>query len=298
MKTSFPRSIAMLVVIILTAAAVLAIVSSLSAQPPALQPAAQAIKAQQQIPTPIATHQRLPNPVSTYSPGAATPSVMVTSSPPTPRATTVSRGTPEPTPELIGKADFGSWNYVAYKDDLGHSFATIRYDFQTIGGIQAYVDDNKKLASQLVSNKGQVEVYVTFRNYVSPEQFRAWVKSTGLANGPNTQVYGIVRMMQQDGTRITAYTGPDAQTDKVQARWADTGATVKGIYAAHGWVSTDNLAALQTDPMVFLVDVTPNVIRKDLATHGVADVMKVDVRMQTETPFWTMEDAGLDKFRQ
>jgi len=198
----------------------------------------------------------------------------------------------------VRKIDFGSWHYTAYRGIRNSLDVTIQYDFESVNGIRAYAEANKKLTEQLASGGGQVEVYVTFRNYVSPEQFRAWVKATGLTSGPTTQVYGIVRMVQQDGTRITAYTGPDAQTDKVQARWADVGAKVQGIVAARGWMATSQLLSLQKDQLVFLVDVTPNVVRNDLNANGVNGVDQARVMVIPETPFWTMEDVGLDNFRQ
>jgi hypothetical protein len=75
--------------------------------------------------------------------------------------------------------------------------------------------------------------------------------------------------------------------------------SVVGVYYLSGMVDAQRLPAIAADPLVFLADVTPNIVRRDLLRRGVlAPAPNLDwVTIQPPSPFWAMEDLGLEHFR-
>lgn len=129
-------------------------------------------------PPPMAT-DGLPFPLSTYSPIAgATEQAAPKRSEPAP-AYDPSRFTPSPIPPLR-QASFATWSYTASRDELGNLFAFITRDTKTLAALQTFAADNKQSATQLAGSGKDVEVYITFRNYVTVAQFREWAKAQGL----------------------------------------------------------------------------------------------------------------------
>jgi hypothetical protein len=64
-------------------------------------------------------------------------------------------------------------------------------------------------------------------------------------------------------------------------------------------VAVEQLTRIAADPLVFLADVTPNVVRADLLQKGVlvASPYLNWVTIWPASPFWQMEDLGLEHFR-
>ena len=68
-----------------------------------------------------------------------------------------------------------------------------------------------------------------------------------------------------------------------------------GVSFTRAWVDSSRLPAIANDPLVYLADVTPNVVRTDLAKAGVADAGTTAI--EVDTPFPAMEHFGLDSFK-
>jgi hypothetical protein len=278
------------------------------------------------LPAPIPTDVApwIPPPIcggSVYTPPLCTPGPVL----PTPVPPVIS---PTPVPGFLqadetGSADFGIWNYgygVIHSE--AETWATVYYDTHSVQALQAYAAANRTLAGQLAQTPGGVRVDVTFRDYVAPESFQAWLRAHDFYNG----WYGV-RVVDPQGRRADIavpfqYTGglPDwlmqGQVAPVSV-WTTyapppptpiggydmpdvaPAQTVRGIYYVSGMVDVAQLAGIAADPLVFLADVTPNVVRADLLSKGVlvASPYLNWVVIRPASPFWAMEDLGLEHFR-
>jgi hypothetical protein len=201
--------------------------------------------------------------------------------------------------EIVYEANFGAWRYVARRGNANLE-ARVYYDHLTVAGLRAFAAVNRALAHQLVNSSGNVQVELTFKNYVAPDDFRAWARTVGAHVD-----YVTLRVMQADGLRATisikAQTNdvlPQASLDEelAAARMAGGGApTLRGVFHASTRVNPGQLLAITTNPLVFLPDVTPDFIRGDLLRAGIPSAAQTIVRVAP--PIWEMEDLGLENFR-
>ena len=69
---------------------------------------------------------------------------------------------------------------------------------------------------------------------------------------------------------------------------------MQGVYAVSGTIQGNMLPSLLNDPLVFIPDVRLTVMRND-----VADIVPDPsvIRHALGSPFWKMEDLGLENFR-
>ncbi len=218
-------------------------------------------------------------------------------------------------PTMIRKADFGSWHYAAQRmgnDNMkpdggkqinpGDVFAKVGYSYESADGIRNYAAANRSQLQKVVVAGGQAEVWITFHSYLAPDQFRAWVKAHGLSR-PWTLMRAI---NAASNDYITMGIQPDAgeidplppQTLQFSMSSATShGGVFKGIYFTRSWVDAKELPAFASDPNVYILDLTPSLVRMDLAAHGVQNTNQVDVEVEPNSPMWTMEHVGLDQFK-
>lgn len=205
----------------------------------------------------------------------------------------------QPQGQEVKRADFGSWGYVARRD--GHGVhAVVSYNPNSIQSLNAYVEANRTLARQLATNKGQrVVVNVTFHKYLAPDEFRAWAGSMGL-DVKSTQLRFL------DANDLSGTIAIDKQPNESSVLPQDNiDAALKsmrsdnrlreflGVFYTNATMDVSRLPALANDPLVFLADVTQNVVSKDLLTSGVQGVGANTVTLNLPTPIWQMEKFGL-----
>ncbi len=223
-------------------------------------------------------------------------------------------------PAPLRKADFGAWRYSAQKmgtDTIqpfggkqinpGDVFAKVNYNSDTADGVRSYVAANRNQLQKVVNAGGQAEAWITFRNYVAPNDFRAWVKAHGLSN-PQSQMRAIDETKDVSNKYITMQIGPRADDpDPLPQVYMNfyTGvqadhnpqAVMKAVYFTRASVDAKELPAIASDPNVYLVDVTPDLVRMDLAANGVQNADKADVEVEPVSPMYVMEKVGLDQFK-
>lgn len=269
---------------------------------------------------------RLPGPILTtippllgypYSPPGHSVQTVCTPTEPTPSPDPHAIPWPTPVGYEGGGHDFGAWQYTyTYDRDWGDLFAMVHYDDSTVAGVQAYTQANRDLAAQLAQQgidvpfgpgPGQARVDLTFRSYVAPDQARTWMQAHHLL----TQ-YAVLRVYDPQGTRLDLtvptsdvnYPLPADDIDRA-LNPEDTPScgpfTLRGggVYFVTALADPAQLPALAADPLVYLADVTPNAVRHDLwqrydVTHASSFQW---VHVQNGSPFWAMEDLGLEHFR-
>ena len=189
-------------------------------------------------------------------------------------------------PTVIAQRDFGAWSYSAVRstaDGLVHP--TVRFDQSSASGLRAYAAANKALASEIAHSPGSASVIITFAQLLQVEQFRRWAASYSLnievisfrTVGPNG-VRGSIGVMPEKGDTLPKVVGPHEQ--------------IKGIFGVSAKIAQGQLPALAADPLVFLADVTRNVIEHDLRALNIPDGQQSAV-VYLGSPFWHMEDLGL-----
>jgi hypothetical protein len=185
---------------------------------------------------------------------------------------------------------------------------SIDYDAGSVAALRNFADANRKLADQLSVQGGSADVYITFRDYVPPDRFRDWAKAMGLSVkkselrivGANGQpaIIGI-----QAGRATDPPNDPLPQTDldyQISAVRAQNEATHKfpAVYFTHATVAAQQLPTLAADPLVFLADVTPTIVRNDLLAAGfTTEDWERAQFMNSHTPFLAMEQYGLENFK-
>lgn len=211
-------------------------------------------------------------------------------------------------PQEVGRGDYGSWSYVAVRLEQG-LYAYIRYDDSSIQALNAYVQTNRELANQLAASTGEMRIDITFRTPVEIDKFRAWATQAGLRDEQSD-----LRTVDGDGRigtvsfnyprhlQASPHNEPLPQAnlnDWLNARKSNRSDIVlQGVFHARGKVDSNRLPLIALDPLVYLADVTPNIVRRDLVAAGVADaedvvgVYNYDLRH----PFWRMDELGLENF--
>ena len=218
--------------------------------------------------------------------------------------------------------------------DYGDVYGGVAYDNRSAQGIRDYVAADRQLVPQVVAHGGLAEVLITFHSYVPLNQFRAWVKAHDLivtvsyvnvVNNSGQQTRLLVcpysadaPLVQSDNPSLPLvycpyYAGKDPQgelsekgdplpkselTDYLnQYNAAEKDPTMRlvGVSFTRAWVDASQLPAIANDQLVYLADVTPDVVRIDLAKAGVAGAGTPAI--EVDTPFPAMEHFGLDSFK-
>lgn len=209
---------------------------------------------------------------------------------PTLPAATPSIAEPTQTPYPLVERDFDTWFYrVALSNPPS---AVVVYTTTSISALQSYAASSRALASQLAGQGGQIEVVVTFRSYVSPEQYRSWVAAKGL-----TPLLTSVRFVDANGLRgATGIAPKDGDVLPLGAQSTPASSAISGVMAVRGTIAAAQLMQLANDPLVFIPDCTTTKVRHDLTQDNVPGAEQTTV--QLGSPFWDMEDFGLSNFQQ
>lgn len=242
-----------------------------------------------------------PNPVQKDSLGlSAAPPPVETVSPTTGTQTTATQTTPTAvsTPEIVER-DYGTWGYTAARFAPETIAVSIRYDLASVDQLSEFAAANQILARDLPSQGGQAEVYITFRNYLTPEQFRTWVRNKGLSIQRSE-----LRTEKPSGHSGTLGQGkhegdteplPQDRLDESLQRMGGQGSTIRGVYFTVASVDAASLPQVASDPLVFIANVTPNVVRNELHAAG-WQTRENSLYVDPPTPFAKMEKLGLENF--
>ena len=199
-------------------------------------------------------------------------------------------------PERSMERDYGAWSFGAASATGYGVSAMVKYDHDSVQSLIDYALANRALATQLATRGGQVEVRITFNTFVTPEEFREWVATRGLTiqrstlrtAGPNGRE-GTMGQGAHEGD-----TGPlpeERLYDMVDPGWA-----IRGVYFTIATVDAIRLPELALDPLVFVADLTPYKVRDELIAAGWPGAEQATVYIDAETPFWAIEDLGLENF--
>lgn len=237
----------------------------------------------------------LPSPVVTILPTVGITRTAVPTPPPA--------ATP-PSNQEVAQGNFGSWNYRAVRMNGQQIVAGINFDSSSVATLNAYATSNRAQATELATRGGEVNVHITFRTYVAPAQFRSWATAIGLRVERSD-----IRLVQNGKDAVIGIGGTEsdplsqASLDEVLQLLIDDGAnisTVRGVYFTIGTINASQLPLLAADPLVYLPDVTINVVRNELIAAQVPGAEQADIGINFPvTPFWKMEhDFGLENFTQ
>jgi hypothetical protein len=200
------------------------------------------------------------------------------------------KSTPKAEPGVVLSRDYGLWGYTARQIGSGLS-VDLHYLHGTLRDLNDYVALNKERAGKLSQSGGVVDVLVTFRHPLEPTAFRKWVLGSGMG-----ATVASVRLQSLTGARGTLTITrresdplPQGDLDKVRKSLP----TVEGVYSVRGEVVAERLSAIASDPVVFIVDVTPTLVRLDLTNAGVPGASEATIN--AESPFTEMEKFGLVK---
>ncbi|MEA2575242.1 MAG: hypothetical protein QOH93_2540 [Chloroflexia bacterium] len=192
-------------------------------------------------------------------------------------------------PDVVRECDFGDWSYQVGHADDGLLHASVNLHKKTISGLNTYAIANKIMAKQLARLSGPIHVAISFRDYMTADQFRAWAKARGV------QV--------QQAQLSTGGTGPGRVTVGIEGTPDDPlpegefnhwgGKDMRGVFGAYATVDASRLMEVASDNNVFLADVTADYIPYDAKKAGL-DVKPKDVSVWIEFP--TMEELGLGNF--
>jgi hypothetical protein len=268
------------------------------------------------MPTIAAGVPMLPAPVPTdavlwnHSPFCAGSNPFPPPCTPVPPSPTPAQVLPSPTPDPAmgtwetGHMDFGLWNYdYSYYPSEADVWATVHYDTPSVEAIQAYALANRALAAELAQLPGGARVDITFRTYMPLSRLHDWALGHGLYAGS-----GALRVLDQQGTRadypfMMQYSYAPPTVPPVPYPSSDEGGSeqyqVEGVFYISGMVEARRLPDIVADPLVFLADVTPNAVRKDLMSkRPIPPLPWLDwVTIQPPSPFRRMEELGLEHFR-
>lgn len=206
---------------------------------------------------------------------------------------------PPQRPQVVRTGDFGSWKYTAVREATGELSASVQYDNLSVAGLRTHAATNQALIRQIVQTGGRADVQVTFRSPVTADDFRSWAAATGL------RVNGVsLRTVDQRGQRSTLFINPqdgdplpqafiDGQLAEASRKVGPL--TVQGVIMMHGQLEATRLPAIATDTRVFLADVTPTIVRRELAAAGIAGTEQMSINLPVT--FWQLENLGLEQFR-
>jgi hypothetical protein len=202
---------------------------------------------------------------------------------------------------VVKEHDFGTWRYKVTRPDVPGATQSatmhgrITYDSSSIAALKAFAAETHRLAASLAADKRPAQVEVTFNSYLQIDQYRKWVAKTGFV-----PEIADVRFVDQTGQRWGGGVSPEGNevAPAYQLDMASRGLSnlsLKGVYAVRGSIPADRLAAIVSDPTVFLADVTPTIVRRELEQQLGGPVPSLNILV--ETPFWQMEDFGLQNFK-
>ena len=152
--------------------------------------------------------------------------------------------------ETVFTRDMGVWDYSASRDDAEGLWIVVNYDHSSESDLKAYAAANKALIPEVQRRGDWAEVAISFRDPITPDQFRAWAKQNGL-HARQTQLAAGNTTMMLVGTDSDPL--PQQSIDKFPY------AGLRGVFGSYGTVASKQLSAIASDPLVFLLERVMNI---------------------------------------
>lgn len=204
----------------------------------------------------------------------------------------------EPTgqlPYIIKTGTYATWNYTATWVADGAYVMETTYDMSSVGSIKAFAAENRQLAATLMEPGESVQVKVTFRRAIAPEEYRSWAQQTGFVPS-----MGVLRYLDMANTRGGAGFAPEGDDvipeAYIRPERFQPGGRLQGVFIALGTITTDRLRDLVGHKDVFLADVTPAIVRNEIAQ--MVGNSEFSLEPAIDSPFWFMENYGLENFQE
>lgn len=184
----------------------------------------------------------------------------------------------------------GSTDAADYKVSQKSNYYKVKYlpRFEDPEVLDKYVDDNKKLLSELNSQNRVVPVNITFNQPLTQERVQEIANKydifTDFVGGRaiNDNNEKVTTELDINGTEISLSRTLDT------LKKCDPSAKFKGVIYLRGTVNTERLAELSAEPDVYLADVNYEYIaekyRKELKMKN-SDMIKVFI----SSPYWDIE---------
>jgi hypothetical protein len=186
--------------------------------------------------------------------------------------------------EIVRVRDFGTWCYYAARDEHG-LYITVGQDFSTVKSLQSYADTNKKIGSELALVGSPAHVLITFREPVKDADLKTWATAKGLVSRepdyphwesmPTVTAGGWIQVTPLSSTSHPLF--------------------YQGNVTAQAAVSSELLPQIISDPLIFVADFTPNVIRQDLIDAGIT--LGERTYFDLASPWQEMHELGLFELR-
>jgi hypothetical protein len=205
------------------------------------------------------------------------------------------------------RKSYSHWSYLATREEDGTVTAEVDFDHRSVQGIRNFVTANQQLIADLANTRGEVTVEVTFREPLDINTYRDRVQKAGVSHfdyiqvwpdTPNVSTMGLVASpIQMIIISDSADSLPQKALDEaMSSNRQDLGEfTIKGVVAFSGKIDPVKLPALAADPQVFLVDVSTNIVRKDLVEAGMTGATTARIRNPISI-YAAMSKLGLENF--
>jgi hypothetical protein len=187
----------------------------------------------------------------------------------------------------LREKDFGAWRYVVGRSEKGLGAMIFLREYSA-EGLHAFAEANRSLAEQLAATNETVPVEITFKAPVPLDQFRVWAKSKSIL----VEEAQLRQKAPYDtrGTLVVPGTKDDPLPEASVRKY--TFGPISGVFYVRTTIPSQQLREFVTDPLVFLVDVSPIYVRKDLVEVGMAGAETARV-MHYHGIFWEMENVGV-----
>jgi hypothetical protein len=163
------------------------------------------------------------------------------------------------------------WRYAATESDLDPLHATVSYKHGSVADLQAYREANKQMAEQLAQEGGDVRVSISLRQ---PSPAKELIQHYCQDVWAMQRKAGGTEGIGPPSRGPLAHSEVDQFLDPVDRPGFAGG---DGIFGIDCTVDSKRLGDLLAEPLVFLVDVTPTWVRRDLARAGVVPASQVPV---------------------
>jgi hypothetical protein len=211
--------------------------------------------------------------------------------------------TPVPGPPLVTAEmaarlpftrSFGTWSYTVDKTldpSMNLLYVLIKFDYESAEGIRVFQATNRQLATELASDGGEIDAVITFKRYLTMDELRSW------SHAHRSRVSNIYFHQDNDPSQPTLVYGNTLESMDERDPWADDyydKLMNSGAFRVDATFSSTHLLEITEDPLVFLADVTPNTVRRDLVAQGFGRYEEWGgVPFGVHSPFEEQKEFGL-----
>jgi hypothetical protein len=173
--------------------------------------------------------------------------------------------------EVIAIRHYETWSFEATRVEVDIG-GWIEYD-KTEEGIRAYLETNRQFANELAEEQGEQKVEITFKTPVPLSELRAWCRSQELT----VYAFYLSDLKNTEQSRYFLSESLDF-LDELETRSDEVSQLILGmsVTQVRAAVASERLLQVATDPMVYLADVTTNIVERELIAEGLATAEELD----------------------